>query len=463
MRIHFIVFIITAFSTIGYAQHAKFDPDYKMIDVGEDFEYVATGDINGDGLTDIAGATDYYFDSGDQHKIFVWLQGANGQLNTPIKIKYPFGPFPVVYRAACFAVSDLYNDGTAEILLGTDNFLSVYSYKNYTLVLEETIVTTDTYQVVGVTTADFDGDGFTDIAACHADGNRITVIYRHGPDGAKWDKREYGIITGGNGHVIAGKFGPLTQTALIYIGERWYVPDVVLTFDTLRSLKNHYSLGTQTAFSAAIVKKGGKSSNELWVTAGGNTPNSKVLVWRGLQSTPDSVFDIYDIPSAIQSANLDCDGGDEPVVVHNGWNRVTVFTTDSNNYKVPFYSSSNEQERLALGDVNNDGRIDFCIANDRHLLIYYNITPPCGTSGTEEIDVLAVDMTLSPNPATYSVAVKCSGKGEIQIWNTQGSIVYKSGINGNLAIDVSKWVEGVYFVVIADEHGQRQTKKLLKY
>src|SRR5690606_20390415 len=109
MKKMFIFLVLIIVYSHTNEQVAEFDSSYVTHTTGSMFEYVAIGDLNGDGLDDVVGATTQYFDTANDFKIFIWLQDTSGSLQAPIKVDYTgYG------IARSFTMHDLNNDGKDE-------------------------------------------------------------------------------------------------------------------------------------------------------------------------------------------------------------------------------------------------------------------------------------------------------------------------------------------------------------
>ncbi len=426
---------------------------------GATLSSLCSGDLDGDHLIDLVGTIRPPVP--DKPQIFVWLQGQGGKLQAPLQFTQTEG------NISCLAVSDLFNDGTPEIIAGVGSYIKIFSFANGSIIQEDKLQMYSAYiNLTGVNTGDFDNDGFTDIAVSYGNNTRFTILYQKGEANSKWDIRHYTITGVGYQYVKAVKFGPLQQTAAAFITSQSLRTISVKTFTSLRTLQNEYTLtvpGTLGPTSLAVVKKGkGNPQNELWVTFGGNKPSSRIGIWRGLQDAPDSIINVTDIPESIQSANLDCDEDEEPVILHGGWQTATLFIDSAQKYVIP-YTSHYEQDGLTLADVNNDGKKDICYGSwGMGLIIYYNITPNCWPADVSAGSSVSKEFSIYPNPADGEISIESSTSGILQITDAQGRIVYKSAIKDKIVADVHMLANGVYFVMLYTPNGEVLTGKLIK-
>jgi len=464
MKPTLILLLLLACFKSNYAQQATFDDTATQYSTGSWLDFIGIGDIDGDGLNDIAGATTFYFDTANDYYLWVWKQSANGQLQSASKFLYR-----PTDGTTTFAVSDLNDDRKAEIINvsvirnKSTTFLDIYSWQNNGLKITDSIILSSASLTTSIATCDFDRDGLIDIGLNFASANKYCIIYQNSEGPLHWDIHYY---TGLFNFVTSGKFGPLEQPALI--GTVGSIIRVI-TFGSDRNQKDQYILNTLSTAGrisgASIVGKGADSASELWVTCYGNRPGSKINIWKGLQSAPDSSIDVWDCPEPIKSANLDCDDDDEPVIVHGAFNRYTVFTNTIDRHD--FYTETHfKNESLALGDVNNDGRVDICIANGQRvnqLLIFYNTTPPCFPTITDKISSNDNTFTCYPNPVSELLNIKHGVGGELQITNVQGTLIYNGRFIHQTVINTSAWIKGMYFIKFLDDNGRPLYKKIMKY
>jgi len=76
-----------------------------------------------------------------------------------------------------------------------------------------------------------------------------------------------------------------------------------------------------------------------------------------------------------------------------------------------------------------------------------------------------IDISIFPNPSTGIFELKTNGKNisEFEITNILGETILKSKINSNkIEIDLSEYVNGIYFVKVVDDKGNSGVKKIIK-
>ena len=130
----------------------------------------------------------------------------------------------------------------------------------------------------------------------------------------------------------------------------------------------------------------GDGRPDVLTSYGGNSPNARLGIFEQLPSgalEPNPIpYKSYDLPGAVEVADIDQDGWNEAVVVHEGWLRIGVYRgqvgglfVGEDLYPVP-YSNGGNPHGLAIGDVTGDGWADIVFADDLNgLLILPNLGP----------------------------------------------------------------------------------------
>lgn len=472
MKIYILSVCLCILTQTALSQHALFDNNPYTEYLGSSFDFISTVDINGDGRRDIVGVTSSYGNSPNDYMILVWLQTNSGQLAPVIKT-----PYLEPSNAKDMIVTDI--DGQPAIVIAMSNYVAIYHWDNSSksAILIDTFNTIANLKQECITAGDFDNDGLTDLAIGYWNTTWFTIAYQDNATTGKWDIINYATDTGYcHWHVTSGMFGSLTQDALISVNANLDVPLSVMTFTASRQIENVYkmrlpaSTWSQLPASAEIVqtRSSGKwetgKKNELWLIYGGNYPRSKAAVWHDTQVMPDSIIQLHDNPGAIKSANLDCDQNHEPVILHAGWNKATVFSDTERHYKI-LSPSHYKPNGLALGDINNDGKNDICIAGSlgaSQLTILYNVTPNCWPLDVEDIAV--EDRPLfNPNPFTHRLTGYLSQGGTLRVCNVLGMPVCTRLCAPGEKIDLNTtdWQPGLYFATV-ESNNVKKAFRLVK-
>ena len=74
------------------------------------------------------------------------------------------------------------------------------------------------------------------------------------------------------------------------------------------------------------------------------------------------------------------------------------------------------------------------------------------------------DCKVYPNPATNVVYVSTTVRSKVSVLNTQGQIIFSSNnLSNTHTIDLKNLSAGIYFIVTADDRGNKQIRKFVKY
>ncbi|MEZ4730243.1 MAG: VCBS repeat-containing protein [Caldilineaceae bacterium] len=97
--------------------------------------------------------------------------------------------------------------------------------------------------------------------------------------------------------------------------------------------------------------------DDLVVTAGGNMPNAYLNVFvqgtTGLTTTV-TTYAAFHLPSAVAVADINHDGREDVVVVHDGWRSLNVLHTQTVDFKLAPYASMDRALQQSLPSQRYD-------------------------------------------------------------------------------------------------------------
>ena len=404
-RTHGLVVGALAFSTVGTlgagtgAAQAAAPPDlfhpYVATDPtagAADAASVAIGDVTGDGRADIVMTTGYAGPTGaGAYSLWVYRQQPGGGLDAPVQVRtgVPYG------STMSLALADLDGDGDLDAAVTTT--VGVLTFRQ----VAGSLVQGPTIDVPGgrdLAAGDLDADGLSDLAVNTDDG---LVVVKQTPGASapyatarlstvKSVEVEVGDVTGdGRADVVTGDY----QAVKVYAQTPGGFASPV-----------SYATGApdptwNTVNGIAIGDTDGDGRADVHVSLGGNRPNSWVAT---LPQLPDGTLGTprvrasYDIPGAMEVADVTGDGRSDLVVVHDGWNAVGVHDStpgtdpSETRYPVP-YASSYDAKALAIGDISGDGRADVALADYNNGLVLLR-------SASSGVDVTAPQTTITSAP-----------------------------------------------------------------
>jgi hypothetical protein len=368
-----------SFSGLSAAFAEPIFTPYTAMPTGSWPEATAIGDVNGDGLKDVVMTTSYYFDAENDYKLFVFLQDANGQLQTPIKYAaqgtYPSPPQSV-------DIGDVNGDGKNDVVVGNDRAsIQIFLQDPNGNLTPSSVHATQNSTVIKI--GDLNGDGRLDIAGIGHGTANASVLYQN-PDGTLAPPVSFSAPHGGFDDLDIGDInGDGKNDLIVMSGQNYtYANLAVLTQNSSGSFNSvvFYDLGENVNTQGlGVGDVNGDQLNDVIVSYGGNSPASNISIFHqqqsGILSNAPISLPSYDIPEPVEIKDVTGDGLSDIVVLHGGWHSLGVYvqTVDGNLspeqlFTIPSASHYNVQG-LALDDINNDGLTDAVIADSNHGLI----------------------------------------------------------------------------------------------
>jgi hypothetical protein len=453
---YLLLFILILKINHSYSQ-IQFSP-YINIVTNSWPEVVAIDDVNNDGLNDVVLGTKTYGNSINDYKILVFIQNNNGTLNTPIAYPYNSNSSGI----SSIDIIDINNDNLKDVIIGFDNKVGIfYQNSNNTL---NTIFEIDTNTLVKtLKTKDLNNDGLNDIVI-GTSGSFFKIYYQTSSN--NFNEISYSKPSVNFDEVEIGDINSDNKLDIIFITKNSstfyvYYQNNTNSFDNY----TNYTFSSQfRAISVGDINNDGK--NDVAITRGGNSPNSKVLVFfqnstTHLLNNPIEI-QAYEIPEPIEIDDLNNDGLNEIIVVHGGWLKLSVYQQNGtlfNPYQlfdIPYASHYNNQG-MDIGDINNDGRKDIAIADYNYgLVILYNTSTLSNTSFEKG------NLFIFPNPVYDSFEIKSdfSSSFSYEIYDIHGKKLKAESIENSNPINISQFEKGIYFIRVKSENRVKNFKIL---
>lgn len=370
------IFLLNLIAVSGYSQ-ISFAP-YQAYATGSYPQVVCVGDVNNDGLNDVVLGTGTYSDPTNDYKIFVYLQNSSGSLNAPIKYSYP-NTYPGI---SSISIADVDNNGLNDVIIGYGYSVGVFfQNSNGTLNAITNYYSGDNINKVdGITTGDLNNDGLTDIAVSHWGGTVISVLYQN--SSGDFTTQNYAAPSEVFGQIEVGDVNNDKLNDVVLMLGQSSGGIHVFTQNGSGSLNSYVSYASGQGWymgGIAIGDINNDGANDVVKTIYSNSPDSKIALFN--QDTTSNLLlsplliSAYDCPEPVRIADLNCDGRNEIIVAHGGWQRISVFEQDNNNlynayslFTTP-YASHYKPQGFCVGDINNDWKKDVVIADYNHGLV----------------------------------------------------------------------------------------------
>lgn len=389
------------------AQVAYLSP-YTTAAVGSWPQVLALADLTGDGYNDAAVATANYFDPANDDKLHVFAHAGNLIARTQILTA---GANPESTLAA-----DLNVDGRADVALALAGEDAVAIY---TQTAGSGLVVTPLLQTVAgapnaLASGDFDGDLRPDLAAIAPQSGTIR-LWKSNTEGLAPLPFNLPYPTGGYDALAAGDLDNDGDDDLAALrGAGYSSGSVVIYWQENGSFPLSTTLtpesGGYLPHSLAVGDVNGDGRDDLLVTAGGNAPEAYLNVFlqeAGGPAAAPSVYPAYHLPSAVAVGDLNHDGREDVVVLHDAWQTLGVFTQTVSGTLAAYdtaavpYSDRYRPDALDLADLDGNGGLDVALVDRDHGLVILTNTL---TALTAVIHQPAEAAVLSPGAFTVTGA-----------------------------------------------------------
>jgi len=349
--------------------------NYVAFPTGSWPEAVAIGDVNGDGRNDVVMTTSFYFDAANDYKVFVFLQNADGTLAPPVK-------YATASTYGCMAktvsIGDVNHDGRNDVIIGDSGCGIEVFLQNGAGSLAPGVFypSVDSYKV---RIADLNNDGLLDVVGIGWGTDTASVWLQNG-GGTLDPPVAYGIAHGGWDDLEVGDVNNDGLADIVVMSGQASLRVGVLAQRAGGGFEApaYYNIPDVFPGGIAVGDLNGDGANDVVVAYGGNKPSSKIGVYYQNASRtldPIAAHDSYDIPEAVEIADVTGDGRKDIVVLHGGWMAMGVYRQAPDGtlaaedlYGIP-YASHYNPHGLAVSDISGDGRNDVVIADYNYGLV----------------------------------------------------------------------------------------------
>jgi hypothetical protein len=350
-----------------------FGPEFPVsLPSGIDSESVAIGDVTGDGRADVVvgGWATTVRPTGIV--VLVFAQQASGQLDAPVT--YFVSPTGL---AGTVALGDLNGDGRLDVAVPRQNDVAVlFQNASGTLDLPQPLAITQlgtTAEIVAI--ADLDGDGRDDLLSAGWAAAGIDVFLQTA-QGTLAPSRSFACPHPGFDDIAIADFNGDGRLDVALAGENSTAGCMLLQqpggFAQYQSLTMPFGpLGIEGGDVNGdgrddLVAVGNGNAGQLGVAAQASDGTLSAFAWTTS----------YDIPNDLLLADVDLDGRKDALVVHTGWARLGFYYQDATGLAAEqLISIANVgwgTQRMAVGDVNSDGRPDIALIDAKLRILYHH-------------------------------------------------------------------------------------------
>lgn len=274
--------------------------------------------------------------------------------------------------------------------------------------------------------ADVNGDLRFDVVTVAPKSDAIHLL-QSAPDGLQALPDTLSYPTDGYGTVDAGDMDNDGDDDIVALRGAGYPTDSVMIFfqhhgQFTETLNLSPNLDGFLPHSLAVGDVNNDGRDDLVITAGGNMPRASISVFLqhddGFETNP-VVYPAYHLPSAIRIQDINHDGREDVMVLHDGWRTVSVYLQKADTTLAEYavvelpYSSYYRPDALTTADLDGNGSLDVAIVDRAHglMTLTHSDTAPTSTitlpphasfvspgplavSGTASVDAVTVEVRL---------------------------------------------------------------------
>lgn len=418
-----------------------------------DLQTATVADFDGDGINEVVAFTGYSATAANAGvlRIFGYDQislGLYERASAKLTSAY-------VNRAPLVMVNGV--DGAKVAVAANGNQLHTARYDGSTI---QWVTTTTTKPSDYLAAVDLDLDGVDEVFS-HSWGDG-GAVYGFAPSGQLVHR--YNVSTaaaGWNDLAVADLTGDSIDDVLVMSGQLYSSPNLsVLPSDGVGGLgtpQTYRVAPNENTSGIAAGDVNGDGRADVVLTRGNNSPTWIWVYTQGEQGELQGPVQVptYDVPSEAAIVDLDRDGSNEVLVLHDGWSQMSIYRTDTSGVipeaeriAIPYASYS--ANAIGTGDLTGDGCPDVVIAahsGDLQFLRTLQCNPPSdppsndlaaelltnksyvvvsarSVSGTAPAQAVSADVSLSVNKGNLSVTVPqdCSITGSGKFRCTAASV-----------------------------------------
>ena len=368
--------------TTALASGPLFAP-YQSYPLAYQARAVAIGDVTGDGRPDLVATEEW------APVVDVFAQTAAGTLAPPVPYPAPL-PYASTFSGSV-AIADLNGDGRRDVVVTSTNAVTVLLQQadgHLGAPLSFATIHSSFSNAFKLVTGDFNHDGRADVASIDWGTQSDEVdVFLQPSGGVLSPPVSYIAVHDGYDDMEAGDINADGRDDIVVMSGQSFSPNLAVLSQTAQGTFGspaYYSISPfDLCQGVGVGDVNGDGRQDVVASHGGNGPSAQLAIFlQGAGGALQPSFNLpsLDIPGPVAVADLNGDGRDDVVTLHDGWLAMGVYLQGSGGslgtetlYTIP-YASWYNSHGLALGDLNGDGKADVAIADPNvGVEVLYNI------------------------------------------------------------------------------------------